>query len=98
MLKNFKIGDKCQLYPNDTHKKFVKILLMTKYLSENETVPYIFELLKLFKADQHIEAIDANFDKRSSNYIPEYLSIKKLSGTQLVTLEDFNYDISIIFI
>ena len=26
MLKNFKIGDKCQLYPNDTHKKFVKIL------------------------------------------------------------------------
>ena len=26
MLKNFKVGDKCQLYPNDTHKKFVKIL------------------------------------------------------------------------
>ncbi len=53
---------------------------MTKYLSENETVPYIFELLKLFKADQHIEAIDLikskNIDpKYSENIISDYAAL-----------------------
>lgn len=53
---------------------------MTKYLSENETVPYIFELLKLFKADQNIEAIDLikskNIDpKYSENIISDYAAL-----------------------
>ncbi len=53
---------------------------MKNYISENETVPYIFELLKLFKTDKHIEAIDLikskNIDpQHSENIISDYSAL-----------------------
>jgi hypothetical protein len=38
MLTNFKKGDKCQLYPGDSYKKFVKILDINKLGYEFEFI------------------------------------------------------------